>query len=171
MNDFIFAAGESFNNFYIVLGVIGFVVFLLVAFFLLNFVGLWVQSFLTGAGIGFVDMLRMKLCGLDYTTIVKQKIALVQAGVKDVTPQDMEAHALSRGNLQKVVGAVIAAHKAKMDLKWSAGAAIDLAGRDVYEAVKRSVDPKVIDCPIHPKASKLLMVFAGMAYSCVPGPV
>jgi uncharacterized protein YqfA (UPF0365 family) len=89
----------------------------------------------------------MKLCGLDYATIVKQKIALVQAGVKDVSPQDMEAHALSRGNLQKVVSAVIAAHKAKMDLKWSAAAAIDLAGRDVYEAVKRSVDPKVIDCP------------------------
>lgn len=143
----ILAASDSINTVYLVGGVIGFIIFLLVAFFLLNFVGLWVQSFLTGAGIGFVDMLRMKLCGLDYATIVKQKIALVQAGVKDVSPQDMEAHALSRGNLQKVVSAVIAAHKAKMDLKWSAAAAIDLAGRDVYEAVKRSVDPKVIDCP------------------------
>ena len=78
--------------------------------------------------------------------IVRQKIALVQAGVK-VSTQEMEAHYLSSGNVQKVATAVIAAHKAGMDLPWRIAAAIDLAGRDVYEAVKRSVNPKVIDCP------------------------
>jgi uncharacterized protein YqfA (UPF0365 family) len=111
-----------------------------------SFVQLWIQSFLTGARVGVMDMVRMKLCKVDYAMIVRQKIALVQAGVK-VSTQEMEAHYLSRGNVQRVAAAVIAAHKAGMDLPWRVAAAIDLAGRDIYEAVKRSVDPKVIDCP------------------------
>lgn len=146
----------SIDTVWIVLGGIGFIVFLITAFFLINFCQLWVQSLLTNAGIGIVDMVRMKLTGIDYVTVVKLKIALVQAGIKDVTSQDMEAHVLSRGNLLRVVSAVIAAHKAKMDLKWSAAASIDLAGRDVYEAVKRSVDPRVIDCPDPTKGRQTL---------------
>jgi uncharacterized protein YqfA (UPF0365 family) len=134
------------DNWPLVLGGIGLIVGLIVLFVFFSFVQLWIQSFLTGARIGIVDMVRMKLCKVDYSMIVRQKIALVQAGVK-VSTQEMEAHVLSRGNVQKVVGAVIAAHKAGMDLPWRVAAAIDLAGRDVYEAVKRSVDPKVIDCP------------------------
>ena len=134
------------DNWPLVLGGVGLIVGLIFLFVFFSFVQLWIQSFLTGARIGFVDMIRMKLCKVDYSMIVRQKIALVQAGVK-VATQEMEAHVLSRGNLQKVVGAVIAAHKAGMDLPWRVAAAIDLAGRDVYEAVKRSVDPKVIDCP------------------------
>jgi uncharacterized protein YqfA (UPF0365 family) len=78
--------------------------------------------------------------------IVRQKIALVQAGVK-VSTQEMEAHYLSRGNVPKTAAAVIAAHKAGMDLPWRVAAAIDLAGRDILDAVKTSVNPKVIDCP------------------------
>lgn len=81
---------------------------------------------------------------------------MVQAGIKDVTSQDMESHVLTKGNLLRVVGAVIAARKAKIDLSWGAAAAIDLAGRDVYEAVKRSVDPKVIDCPDPSKGRQTL---------------
>jgi uncharacterized protein YqfA (UPF0365 family) len=119
---------------------------LIVLFVFFSFVQLWIQSFLTGAKVGIMDMIRMKLCKVDYAMIVRQKIALVQAGVK-VSTQEMEAHFLSRGNVQRVAGAVIAAHKAGMDLPWRVAAAIDLAGRDIYEAVKRSVDPKVIDCP------------------------
>jgi uncharacterized protein YqfA (UPF0365 family) len=118
-------------------------VFLLICF---NFVQLWIQAYLAGARIGFMDMIRMKLLKLEYATIVKLNIALVKAGLK-VLPQEMEAHVLSRGRLDKVVRAVIAAHKAGMDLPWRVAAAIDLAGRDVEEAVRRSVDPKVIDCP------------------------
>jgi uncharacterized protein YqfA (UPF0365 family) len=130
----------------LILGAIGLVVFLIFLVVFFSFVQLWIQCLLTGARIGIVDMIRMKLCKVDYSMIVRQKIALVQAGVK-VSTQEMEAHVLSRGNVQKVVGAVIAAHKAGMDLPWRVAAAIDLAGRDIYEAVKRSVDPKVIDCP------------------------
>jgi uncharacterized protein YqfA (UPF0365 family) len=130
----------------LVIGGIGIIVGLIFLLIFFNFVQLWIQCLLTGARIGILDMIRMKLCKVDYAMIVRQKIALVQAGVK-VSTQEMEAHVLSRGNVQKVVGAVIAAHKAGMDLPWRVAAAIDLAGRDVYEAVKRSVDPKVIDCP------------------------
>jgi uncharacterized protein YqfA (UPF0365 family) len=116
----------------------------LVVFF--SFLSLWIQSFLAGAGVGFRDMIRMKLLTVDYKMIVRQKIALVQAGVK-VGTHEMEAHVLSKGNVPKVATAVIAAHKAGMDLPWRIAAAIDLAGRNVLEAVLVSVTPKVIDCP------------------------
>ncbi len=151
MRALVFAQNPSPNfladNWLLILGGIGLIVGLIFLFVFFSFVQLWIQAFLASAKIGFVDMIRMKLLKIDYSMIVRQKIALVQAGVRDVSTQAMEAHVLARGNLQKVVGAVIAAHKAGMDLRWSAATAIDLAGRDVYEAVKRSVDPKVIDCP------------------------
>ncbi|MFO0928064.1 MAG: flotillin-like protein FloA [Gemmataceae bacterium] len=127
-------------------GLLGIALFLVVLFICFNFVQLWIQAYLAGARIGFLDMIRMQLLKLDYATIVKLNIAMIKAGLK-VTPQEMEAHLLSRGRLEKVVRAVIAAHKAGMDLPWRVAAAIDLAGRDVEEAVRRSVDPKVIDCP------------------------
>src|SRR5579871_4648626 len=97
----------------VVLGCIGLVVFLIFLFVFFSFVQLWIQCLLTGARIGIVDMIRMKLCKVDYSMIVRQKIALVQAGVK-VSTQEMEAHYLSRGNVQRVAAAVIAAHKAAM---------------------------------------------------------
>jgi uncharacterized protein YqfA (UPF0365 family) len=125
---------------------IGLVIGLIFLFIFFSFLKLWIQAFLAGAKIGILDMIRMKLLNIDYNMIVRQNIALVQAGVR-VTTKEMEAHILSRGNVQKVTSAVIAAHKAGMDLPWRVAAAIDLAGRDIYDAVKRSVDPKVIDCP------------------------
>jgi uncharacterized protein YqfA (UPF0365 family) len=134
------------ENWGLVIGGIAVIVVLIVLFIFFNFVQLWIQAYLASAKVSIFDMIRMKLLKIDYSMIVRQKIALVQAGVK-VNTQDMEQHYLSRGNVQRVVNAVIAAHKAGMQLAWGAAAAIDLAGRDVYEAVKRSVDPKVIDCP------------------------
>src|ERR1700724_64083 len=119
-------------------------IFFLVIFF--SFLRLWIQCWLTRANISFVDLIGMKLRNVDYNMIVRQKIALVQAGVK-VTTQEMEAHYLSRGNVPKTATAVIAAHKAGIELPWRIAAAIDLAGRDVLDAVKTSVNPKVIDCP------------------------
>src|SRR6516165_5109156 len=116
-------------------------VFLLVIFF--SFIRLWIQSLLTGAKISILDLVGMKLRNVDYGMIVRQKIAIVQAGIK-VNTEDLEAHYLARGNVPKTATAVIAAHKAGMDLKWSVAAAIDLAGRDILDAVKTSVNPKVI---------------------------
>jgi uncharacterized protein YqfA (UPF0365 family) len=119
------------------------IIFLVIFF---SFLRLWVQCLLTGAQISIFDLIGMKLRNVDYSMIVRQKIALVQANVKVVT-RELEAHFLSRGNVPKVATAVIAAHKAGMDLPWKTAAAIDLAGRDILDAVKTSVNPKVIDCP------------------------
>src|ERR1043165_5633319 len=90
-------------------------IFFLIVFF--SFLRLWIQCFLTGARISIWDLLGMKLRNVDYGMIVRQKISLVQAGVK-VSTQEMEAHYLSRGNVPKTATAVIAAHKAGFDLDW-----------------------------------------------------
>jgi uncharacterized protein YqfA (UPF0365 family) len=126
---------------------------LAVVFF--GFIRLYVQSLLTGARIGMLDLVGMKLRKVDYEMMVRQKIALVQAGVQ-VSTGDLEAHYLARGNVPKTATAVIAAHKAGMDLPWKTAAAIDLAGRDVLDAVKTSVNPKVIDCPDPTKGRQFL---------------
>src|SRR5438876_4022913 len=140
--------GDWFQNNYgwVIVGIVVLLaaIFFLVVFF--SFVRLWIQSLLTGARITIWDLVGMKLRNVDYAMIVRQKIALVQAGVKAST-QELEAHYLARGNVPKVATAVIAAHKAGIDLPWRIAAAIDLAGRDILDAVKTSVNPKVIDCP------------------------
>src|SRR5215813_15539509 len=92
---------------FLVVGLVG--LFFVIIFF--SFLRLWIQCFLTGAKISIWDLIGMKLRNVDYSMIVRQKIALVQAGVK-VSTQEMEAHYLSRGNVPKTATAVIAAHKA-----------------------------------------------------------
>jgi uncharacterized protein YqfA (UPF0365 family) len=142
-------ASEGFRGEYLIWLVVGVIVVLVAIFFLVvffSFVRLWIQSLLTGARISIWDLVGMKLRNVDFGMIVRQKIALVQAGVK-ISTQDLESHYLTRGNVPKTAAAVIAAHKAKMELPWKDAAAIDLAGRDVLEAVRTSVNPKVIDCP------------------------
>ena len=133
----------------IVAGAIAAVVILLIFLFIFfSFVGLWIQSMVAGAGVGMFDMVKMRLLKLDYTQVVKMKIALVQAGVKAST-EELEQYLLANGKkLESVVQAVIAAHKAGMDLPWGTAAAIQLAGRDIYKAVQVSVNPEVIDCPV-----------------------
>src|SRR6516165_478368 len=128
-------------------------VFFLIIFF--SFLRLWIQCLLTGARISIWELVGMKLRNVDYPMIVRQKIALVQAGVR-ISTQDLEAHFLARGNVPKTAAAVIAAHKAGLDLPRKTAAAIDLAGRDVLEAVRTSVNPKVIDCPDPSKGKQFL---------------
>src|SRR5258708_16489695 len=123
------------------IGVIGMVVFF-------SFIRLWIQSLLTGANISMFNLVGMKLRNVDYGMIVRQKIALVQAGVK-ISTEDLEAHYLSRGNVPRTATAVIAAHKAGMDMPWKTAAAIDLAGRAGLHAWKTTVNPNVIHSP-HP---------------------
>jgi uncharacterized protein YqfA (UPF0365 family) len=128
-------------------------IFMLIVFF--SFVRLWIQSLLTGAKIGILDLVGMKLRNVDYPMIVRQKIALVQAGIR-VTTEDLESHFLARGNVPKTATAVIAAHKAGIEMPWKTAAAIDLAGRDILDAVRTSVNPKVIDCPDASKGRQFL---------------
>ncbi|HLJ97076.1 MAG TPA: flotillin-like protein FloA [Gemmataceae bacterium] len=134
------------QNVLILLALVGLLIFMLVLLVFFSFINLWLQAFLTGARVGFFDLVAMKFRKVDYGMLVRQKIALVQAGVK-VGNDELEAHYLARGNVPKVATAVIAAHKAGIDLPWRIAAAIDLAGRDILDAVKTSVNPKVIDCP------------------------
>jgi uncharacterized protein YqfA (UPF0365 family) len=134
------------NHWALILGGVLILFLLIFAVIFFSFMRLWIQAFLTGANISIWDLIGMKLRNVDYSMIVRQKIALVQAGVKILT-KEMEAHFLSGGRVPKTAMAVIAAHKAGMDLLWRTAAAIDLAGRDVLEAVRISVMPEVIDCP------------------------
>ena len=127
--------------------IVGGLILLVFLFVVFSFLNLWIQCWLTGADVGIFAMVRMKLTKLDPAMIVREKIKLAQAGVKDVTTQDLESHALAKGNVPRVASAVVAAYKAGIHLPWKVAAAIDLAGRDINEAVRRSVDPKVIDCP------------------------
>src|SRR5437899_3406185 len=111
-----------------------------------SFLRLWIQCLLTGAQISIFDLITMKLRNVDYAMIARQKIALVRANVK-ISTRELEDHYLARGNVPKTATAVIAAHKAGMDLPWRVAAAIDLAGRDILDAVTTRRNPKVIDCP------------------------
>lgn len=112
---------------------------------------LWIQSVTTGAGIGILDLLRMTFRKVNPAVIVRSKIMAVQAGLgleQGITSKALEAHYLAGGNIPMVIRAIIAANKAKtIELDFKQATAIDLAGRNVLEAVQTSVYPKVIDCP------------------------
>lgn len=112
---------------------------------------LWIQSFSTGASIGIFDLLGMTFRKVSPRVIVHSKIMAVQAGLGDetgITSKALEAHYLAGGNVPQVIRAIIAAAKSKIvELDYKLATAIDLAGRDVLEAVQTSVYPKVIDCP------------------------
>ncbi|MFV2068489.1 MAG: flotillin-like protein FloA, partial [Pirellulales bacterium] len=116
-----------------------------------RFFRLWVQSVTTGAGIRMFDLLRMWFRKVNLPVIVRAKIMAVMAGFADdagITTKALEAHYLAGGNVPLVTRAIIAAHKAKtIELTFKKATAIDLAGRNVLEAVQTSVYPKVIDCP------------------------
>jgi uncharacterized protein YqfA (UPF0365 family) len=112
---------------------------------------LWIQSVTTGAGIGIFDLIGMSFRKVDARIIVRSKIMAVQAGLGErdgITTKGLEAHYLAGGRVPLVAKSIVAAHKAKFkDLDFRLAAAMDLAGRNVLEAVQTSVYPKVIDCP------------------------
>jgi uncharacterized protein YqfA (UPF0365 family) len=112
---------------------------------------LWIQSVTTGAGIGIFDLLRMTFRKVNPTVITRSKIMAVQAGIYEsegLTTRALEAHYLAGGNVPLIIRAMIAARKAKIiNLDFKRATAIDLAGRNVLEAVQTSVYPRVIDCP------------------------
>ncbi len=132
---------------FIAIGVVIVAIIFLIFFFLfISMFGLWIQCKTTGAKIGFFDLIFMKLRKVHVGTIVKAKILSVQAGLPMQT-KELENHFLQNGNVINVVKALIAAGKADLGLDWKTATGIDLAGRDILGAVKRSVDPEVIMCP------------------------
>ncbi len=115
-----------------------------------HYFSFWIQSKTTRAGIGILDLVGMTFRKVSPGVIVRSKIMAVQAGIGDrdgVTSKGLEAHYLAGGNVPLVIRSLIAARKAKLELDFKLAAAIDLAGRNVLEAVQTSVNPKVIDCP------------------------
>ncbi|MFG0296246.1 MAG: flotillin-like protein FloA, partial [Maioricimonas sp. JB045] len=108
---------------------------------------LWLRAFVTRARISPLTLVFMSLRKVNPNVIVDAKISAVQAAIPEISTAALEAHYLAGGNVQRVTRALIAASRARIDLDWDTAAAIDLAGRNVLEAVQTSVDPKVIDCP------------------------
>jgi uncharacterized protein YqfA (UPF0365 family) len=141
---------------WIVLTIAGIIVLLTIFAIVARFFRLYIQSITTGAGIGIFDLLRMTFRKVNPTVIVRSKIMATQAGITDaegVTARALEAHYMAGGNVPLVIRSMIAARKAKIiDLDFKRATAIDLAGRNILEAVQTSVYPRVIDCP--PKNSK-----------------
>ena len=118
-------------------------------------VGMWIQGVVSlGLGrIRIVDLIRMRLRKISPRLVTDGVINLHKAGLDRITTDMLETHFLAGGNVQNVVSALIASDKASIPLTFETATAIDLAGRDVNEAVKTSVYPKVIDCPTEGKVS------------------
>jgi uncharacterized protein YqfA (UPF0365 family) len=108
---------------------------------------LWFQAYWSKARVSFFELLGMSLRKVNARTIVQAKIMATQAGLGDITASKLEAHYLAGGDVPRVIRALIAAQRADLDLDFDRACAIDLAGRDVLDAVQTSVNPKVIDCP------------------------
>lgn len=125
--------------------VLGVIVLAIVGVFI-HFIGVWVRAFMSGARVSLWALVGMKLRRIPPALIVDARISLVKAGLQ-LSTDELEAHFLAGGDVINVVKALIAADKANIALTFERAAAIDLAGRDVQEAVRTSVQPKVIDCP------------------------
>jgi uncharacterized protein YqfA (UPF0365 family) len=111
-------------------------------------VGLWISALAAGVKVRIVTLIGMRLRRVVPSKIIMPMIKAVKAGTEEVTIDKLEAHLLAGGNVDKIVDALIAAQRAQINLTFEQGAAIDLAGRNVYEAVQVSVNPKVIETPV-----------------------
>ena len=131
-----------------VLAVVGLIFLLIIG----QYLQLWLQAWLSGAPVSLIDLVMMRLRKVNSAVIVINRISARKAGL-DISTQAMEAHFLAGGRVTNVVRAMIAADKAGIDMAWDRAVAIDLAGRDIVDAVNTSVMPKVIDCP-NPNSGK-----------------
>ncbi len=125
-------------------------ILLVLAIVFLSFFSIWLRALLAKAPIGFPTLIAMRLRGVPGSLVVDARITAAKAGI-EITADNLEAHYLAEGNLVQTVQALIAADKAGISLDWQRACAIDLAtkgtGKSVLEAVRTSINPKVIDCP------------------------
>ena len=126
------------------------IILLVFALIFFAYIGLFVKSFLSNATVGFSTLIAMRLRGVPASLIVDARITAVKAGI-EIGSNELEAHYLAEGNVIQTVQALIAADKANISLDWQRACAIDLAtkgtGKSVVEAVRTSINPKVIECP------------------------
>ncbi|MEE1031079.1 MAG: flotillin-like protein FloA [Ruminococcus sp.] len=123
---------------------LGIITLLVILFFVFVPVGLWISAIASGVKIGIFDLIGMRLRRVAPGKIVFPMIKATKAGI-EVKVNRLEAHYLAGGNVDNVVNALIAAERADITLSFEEASAIDLAGRNVFEAVKMSVTPKVIE--------------------------
>ncbi len=138
------------NIFPLILTVIAVLIALFVGFVLLKFFNTWLRALLSGAPVGWGALIGMAIRKVPYTEVVNERITAVKAG-QEVSTSQLEAHYLAGGDINNVILALIAADKAGIDLTYEHACSIDLAtkdtGKTVLEAVRTSINPKVIDCP------------------------
>ncbi|MBC8310228.1 MAG: flotillin-like protein FloA [Phycisphaerales bacterium] len=140
--------------------IIGGIFLLIIVAFAFQYIGLYLQAWVSGAKVGFIDLIMMRFRKVNAKSVVINRISGKKAGIEISTDQ-LEAHYLAGGRITNVVRAMIAADKARIDLLWETATAIDLAGRDILEAVRTSVDPKVIDCPSDGGGKRTIDAVAG----------
>ncbi len=154
------AANGAFYAALIAIGTLVVLVFAAVmGFFALRYGKLWVQAYMSVADVSAPSLIRMHFTKVNPNVIVQAKVMSAQAGLDigrkaGISTRRLEAHYLAGGNVMNIIHAIIAAARAEIPLDFDQAAAIDLAGRDVLDAVQTSVYPKVIDCPDPSRSGK-----------------
>ena len=138
-----------------VFAIVGAVILLIPIFIFLAYLKVWIRAKMSKAPVSVMSLVGMSLRKIPPGRIVDARIKAVKAGIP-LTTNDLEAHYLAGGNVNNVVDALIAAYQANIELDFKRATAIDLAGRDVYDAVRTSVNPMVIDCPDPTKGTQML---------------
>ncbi len=136
-----------------IVGLVVIVIFLAIFFHFVPFF-LWISARASGVRISLIQLFLMRIRNVPPSTIVNAMIEAHKAGLSSITRDDLEAHYLAGGHVVRVVHALVSAAKANIDLSFKTATGIDLAGRDVFEAVQMSVNPKVIDTPVVSSVAK-----------------
>ena len=140
--------------------IIGGIFLLIFVAFIFQYIGLYLQAWVSGAKVGLIELIMMRFRKVNAKSVVINRISGKKAGI-EISTEQLEAHFLAGGRITNVVRAMIAADKARIELPWETATAIDLAGRDILEAVRTSVDPKVIDCPSEGGSKRTIDAVAG----------
>ncbi len=148
MNQTILLAAEIGMEYYFLFIILAIILIILLSI-MGKFISLWFQAYVSGTPMSIFNIIGMSLRKIPPRVIVNARINSFKAGLKQITVSDLETHYLAGGHVTEVVTALIAADKANIPLDWRRATAIDLAGRDLRDAVATSVNPKVIDCPSH----------------------
>jgi uncharacterized protein YqfA (UPF0365 family) len=137
---------ENSGVFIYIVIIVGALIALWLIFYLIP-VGLWFSALISGVRISLLQLILMRWRKVPPNVIVRSMIEAHKAGLRDIQRDLLEAHYLAGGHVEKVIHALVSANKANIDLSFKMATAIDLAGRDVFEAVQMSVNPKIIDTP------------------------
>ena len=136
-----------FSTVFLVVGLVLIAIFLGIFFYYVPFL-LWLSAKVSGVRISLMQLFLMRIRKVPPSIIVNALIEAHKAGLSNITRDELEAHYLAGGHVVRVVHALVSAAKANIDLSFKTATGIDLAGRDVFEAVQMSVNPKVIDPPV-----------------------